>query len=137
VFLVGHVADDELPAHYGAGDAFLFHSLSETFGVVLVEAMAAGLPVIAARTSAVPELVVDGVNGYLVPPFDPSALLDRLRRLVTEPGLVAKLSSTNKAQAVAHYLWPAVAASYEKVLIEAATRLPTLPRPNAPASAPT
>ncbi|MEP7287489.1 MAG: glycosyltransferase family 4 protein [Chloroflexota bacterium] len=64
-----------------AFDVLLMPSLWEGFGLVLLEAMAARLPVIASKVSAMPEIVVDGQTGYLVPPADSAALAERLTEL--------------------------------------------------------
>lgn len=64
----GFVADDELPDYYAAADVFAFPSTYETQGIVALEAMAAGVPVIASRYRALPDLIVDGYNGFLFSP---------------------------------------------------------------------
>lgn len=72
-------------ALYPAFDVFLMPSLWEGFGLVILEAMAARLPVIASRVSALPEIVADGVTGYHSVPGDPTSIATRLRTLLTDP----------------------------------------------------
>src|SRR5205085_2693433 len=85
---------------------------------VLVEAMAAGLPVIASRVGGIPALVADGVNGLLVPPGDPAALAEALARVLSDPATAGRLSAAARS-AAAGYTWPAlarrVAALYQEV----------------------
>jgi glycosyltransferase involved in cell wall biosynthesis len=65
---VGYLAGEDLAAAYASGDAFLFPSSTETLGLVLLEAMAAGCPVVAANRGGIPDIVSDGVNGCLYEP---------------------------------------------------------------------
>ncbi|GAX35081.1 glycosyltransferase family 4 protein [Nodularia sp. NIES-3585] len=67
---VGYLTGQELGSAFASADAFIFPSRTETLGLVLLEAMAAGCPVVAARSGGIPDIVTDGVNGYL---FDPTA----------------------------------------------------------------
>jgi glycosyltransferase involved in cell wall biosynthesis len=67
---VGYLTGTELGSAFASADAFIFPSRTETLGLVLLEAMAAGCPVVAARSGGIPDIVTDGVNGYL---FDPTA----------------------------------------------------------------
>ena len=90
--LEGHVTfrgpvarDAEVRAAYFEADTFCLPSRQEGFGIVFVEAMAAGLPVIAARAGATPEVVEHERTGLLVPPSDPEALASTLIRLLTRP----------------------------------------------------
>ena len=74
VVLVGTVADDELRAWYHAADALAFPSLKEGWGLAVLEAMAAGLPVVATDIPVFREYLTPGVDALLVPPADPAAL---------------------------------------------------------------
>jgi glycosyltransferase involved in cell wall biosynthesis len=67
---VGYLQGLELAAAFASSDAFIFPSRTETLGLVLLEAMAAGCPVVAARSGGIPDIVTDGVNGYLFEPTD-------------------------------------------------------------------
>lgn len=67
---VGYLTGRELGSAFASADAFIFPSRTETLGLVLLEAMAAGCPVVAARSGGIPDIVTDGVNGYL---FNPKA----------------------------------------------------------------
>jgi glycosyltransferase involved in cell wall biosynthesis len=80
VFLLGARPHEEIPLWMNACDVLCLPSLSEGLPNVALEAMACGLPVVASRVGGVPEVVRDGVNGFLVPPSNPSALADALRR---------------------------------------------------------
>jgi glycosyltransferase involved in cell wall biosynthesis len=81
--LIGYVPDDALPSLYRNADVFVLPSKSgEGFGLVVLEAMASGLPVIATKSGGVIDLVADGVNGRLVPPNDARALARALSELV-------------------------------------------------------
>jgi len=74
----GFVKDEELPDYYKAGDVFAFPSTYETQGIVALEAMASGMPVVAAKAKAIPEFVKDGENGYLFKPNDAKELAEKI-----------------------------------------------------------
>jgi glycosyltransferase involved in cell wall biosynthesis len=78
VFLAGWRPHEELPQALNAADALVLPSVAEAFGLVLVEAMACGLPVIACRTHGPAEIVADGRTGWLIPPDAEDALLETL-----------------------------------------------------------
>ena len=77
-------SDADLRAAFLDADVFCLPSLQEGFGIAFVEAMAAGLPVVAARAGAAPEVVEDGVSGFLAPPGDPTAVAAALNRLLDD-----------------------------------------------------
>jgi glycosyltransferase involved in cell wall biosynthesis len=82
VVFAGHALREELSRWYAAADAFVLPSRSEPWGMVLNEAAAAGLPLVATEAAgAAYDLIEPGVNGYLVPPDDVGALAGALRRV--------------------------------------------------------
>jgi glycosyltransferase involved in cell wall biosynthesis len=80
-------------------DLFVHPSLADAFPTVLLEAMAAGLPVIASRVGGIPEIVVPGVTGELVPPGDPNALASAINALLTKPAAMAAMSEAARQRA--------------------------------------
>lgn len=86
----------------GGADAFLFASQSEGLPYALLESMAAGVPVVATRVGAIPDVVVDGVHGLLVPPRDPGAIAGAIRKLMDRE-LLARMSSTCRKRIAAGY----------------------------------
>lgn len=82
---VGYLQGLELGAAFASADAFVFPSRTETLGLVLLEAMAAGCPVIAARSGGIPDIVEDGVNGFLFDPQDENGAIAATQRLFANP----------------------------------------------------
>jgi len=80
---VGYLGGKELASAYASADAFIFPSRTETLGLVLLEAMAAGCPVVAARSGGIPDIVEDGVNGYLFDPTDEQGAITATQRLLS------------------------------------------------------
>jgi glycosyltransferase involved in cell wall biosynthesis len=83
----GYRIGEELADHYASGDVFAFTSLTETFGNVVLEAMASGMPVVAVRAGGVGDIVQDGVTGLVVEPgSSPETFAEAVLRLVDDPG---------------------------------------------------
>jgi glycosyltransferase involved in cell wall biosynthesis len=97
---VGYLAGQELASAYASGDAFLFPSSTETLGLVLLEAMAAGCPVVGANRGGIPDIVDDGVNGCLYDPDDEGSLTTAVRRLLgsAETRLALRHSARREAE---------------------------------------
>jgi glycosyltransferase involved in cell wall biosynthesis len=79
---VGYLQGLELASAFASADAFIFPSRTETLGLVLLEAMAAGCPVVAAASGGIPDIVTDGVNGYLFDPNDAEGAITATQRLL-------------------------------------------------------
>ncbi|HKV45504.1 MAG TPA: glycosyltransferase family 4 protein [bacterium] len=125
VAFAGAREHEEVIRYMQAADVFVLPSLIESFGIVLVEAMSCGLPIVASNIMGIPAVVEDGVNGFLVPPGDEAALADRVIRLLTDPAASAAISAVNLRTA-ATYALPRVADRFLKLWGEiiASRRLP-------------
>lgn len=97
----GPLEGNELATAYASGDVFLFPSDTETFGNVTLEAMASGLPTVCANASGSDLLVLDGETGYLAPPRDTSAFLERVTRLISDHQLREALGRAARERAMA------------------------------------
>src|SRR5579859_4999460 len=86
----------DVPALMHAIDVFVMPSIWEGFGLVLLEAMAAGRPIVASRVATIPEVVVDGETGLLVPAGDPLALAEALARFADQPALASRLGEAGR-----------------------------------------
>jgi glycosyltransferase involved in cell wall biosynthesis len=125
VLFVGHRAD--VPALLAASDAFVLPSLFEGTPLALLEAMAAGKPVIASAIPGTDEIVVDGESGLLVRPGDSADLAATLERIVADPELRARLGAAAQRRAEAEFSAASsterVMAVYDKLLRERRDRL--------------
>jgi phosphatidyl-myo-inositol alpha-mannosyltransferase len=101
VLLVGAVPNVDLPPYGAACDLYVGSAVGgESFGMVLVEAMAAGLPVVASRIPGYMEVVRDGIDGLLVPPRDPEALAGAIARVLDDRELAARLMAAGRERAL-------------------------------------
>jgi glycosyltransferase involved in cell wall biosynthesis len=103
VVLLGRIDGNEKIRAYTESDVFLFPSHEEIFPNVLLEAMAAGLPIVTTRIVCIPEIVQEGVNGFLVDPGDVGALSERICALVGDPELRRSMGETNVRRARERY----------------------------------
>ncbi len=110
-FLGEVAADKAVRREFFLADVFCLPSLQEGFGIVFLEAMAAGLPIVAARAAAVPEVAPDGEAALLVPPGNSGALAAALVRLIKDRDLRARLGQGGRMR-VRRYDWPKVAAAF-------------------------
>ena len=108
VRFVGPLPQDVLPTYYVAADVTVLPSYYESFGMVALEAMACGSPVIASRVGGLVTTVRDGVTGFLVPESDVGALAERIATLIVDPDLRWRIGREGVRWAAAHR-WPCVA----------------------------
>jgi glycosyltransferase involved in cell wall biosynthesis len=120
VQFMGTAADADLPGLFGSASVLAMPSVehtcygrsvrvSELLGLVALEAMACGTPVIASRVGGLPEVVVDGVTGFLVPPGDVNALRERLDQLLRDPALAQRLGANARELVLERFTWAKVA----------------------------
>ena len=95
-FSLGEMNRESLANYYHAANIYLSSSKHESFGKVLVEAMAAGLPVVATKTTGSKEIIKDGVNGYLVPIGDSQALARKVLYLLNNPEKAKEMGKAGK-----------------------------------------
>lgn len=100
----GFQSGDDLGRAVASMDVFFNPSITETFGNVTTEAMAAGVPVVAARATGAVDLVEDGVTGFLVDPTDIAGYADAIARIAADPGLRAGMGAAGHERAAA-YRW--------------------------------
>lgn len=114
VTLQGQVSRSEMPGIFRSADAVVCAPWYEPFGIVPLEAMACGVPVVAAAVGGLRDTVVDHVTGLHVPPKDPEAIASALSLLLENPALRDKLGQAGERRARTRYSWDRVAAETEK-----------------------
>jgi glycosyltransferase involved in cell wall biosynthesis len=116
----GWLEGESLAAAYHLTDVVVFPSIThDPFGLVNVEAMAAGKPVVATCFGGAPEVVVDGETGYVVNPLRVDDLADRLTRLLGDADLRARMGEAGYARALAHFTFDRLTRQIETALMQA------------------
>jgi glycosyltransferase involved in cell wall biosynthesis len=116
---LGTVSDAELGAWYAAADVLAYPSLKEGFGLVTIEAMSQGLPVVASDVPVFGEYLTDGVDALLPAAGDPVALAGALLAVLTDAGLRERLRVAGSAVA-ARFTWDAAAARHAEIYADLA-----------------
>jgi len=110
VRLHGRVSQADMPAVMRTADVVVCAPWYEPFGIVPLEAMASGVPVVASAVGGLTDSVVDGVTGILVPPRDPAAIADALGELLADPARRLALGRAGRDRMEHGYAWSTVAA---------------------------
>ncbi|MGQ0601239.1 MAG: glycosyltransferase family 4 protein [Anaerolineales bacterium] len=114
--LLGQLSDADVRSQLEIHDVLAVPSSYEGFGIVYLEAMAYGLPVIASTAGAAGEIITHGVDGYLVPPEDPTALADAIQPLLDDRGLLRRMSLAARTRYERHPSWAENMASVRQFL---------------------
>lgn len=121
VRFIGPLFGSELLDAYGASDVFVLPSMVEGFSVSLLEAIAMGKPIVATNTGAAPDLISDGVNGFLIEPRNKGQITEAVIRLCQDEKLAKKMGKMNESIAT-KYSWnntvQEIERVYEKVVTE-------------------
>ena len=125
VLFTGYIPDQELPLYYALADLFVFHSTYETFCLSLLQAMAAGKPIVSVRSTAIPELIHHGENGLLVEPGDAGAFARSVLELLADVEMQERFAAESRRRAwqaitgkwcasATNQLWKSVSGQREK-----------------------
>jgi len=114
----GYLYGKDITKAFLASDIFILPSYNEGFPLTILEAMAAGLPIITTPVGAIPEIVEDGENGFLIEPKDPVALADKIIKLIDNKTLRETMSKNNKKKAKEKYDLKPVAHIFDKIYEE-------------------
>ena len=118
-YFAGYMNGESLSQAYASADVFVFPSALETFGLVVVEAMAAGLPVVASRVGGIPDVVQEGVTGYTFKVGDVPTLIEGVRKTISDQATLQQMGHAARAYAETQ-TWPAmmdeVITVYEKLI---------------------
>ncbi|MGP4032137.1 glycosyltransferase [Pseudarthrobacter sp. 1C304] len=117
----GQVPREAMPGIFRSADAVVCTPWYEPFGIVPLEAMACGVPVVAAAVGGLRDTVVDERTGLHVPPRDPESTAAALARLLADPGLRQALGRAGQQRARSRYSWDRVAAETEKAYLHTLT----------------
>jgi glycosyltransferase involved in cell wall biosynthesis len=119
VVFAGQVEETELPPLYAACDLYVWPAVNEAFGMAILEAQAAGLPVIAGDSGGVGEIVADGRTGRLVKPRDAAELADALKPLLADRGMLSTWSRNALLKVAAEHDLPVASRALDAVLTAA------------------
>ena len=121
VGFTGHLSTEDVRAWRHRAWVTLVPTLTqESFGLVALEAMQAGSPVVASRLEGLTEIVADGETGWLVPPGEPDALADAVLRIVESEDTVCRMGTAARARADAVFGWRSFVDGYEQLISDAA-----------------
>jgi len=115
VIFHGQLPQSELPDFYRKADVLINPSLSESFGMSLIEAMASGVPVIATDVGGMTEIVQNRITGIIVPHSDPDALSDGIGNLVSDPDSAGAMGKAGRRRAKEQYSWEKIVANLESL----------------------
>lgn len=96
VIFVGKIPPEDLPCYYAASDLFVIPSLVEAFGLVIVEAMGCEKPVVGTKVGGIPDIIKDGLNGYLARPRDSKSLAEKILFLLENPNIAKRMGKEGR-----------------------------------------
>ena len=114
IIFTGKLSPEDLANEYKTANVFVLPAIvdskgdTEGLGVVLIEAMELGLPIVASNVGGIPDVVIDGESGILVPEKDPAALADAFKRLADDPSLVEKLLAGARKRINECFTWDGI-----------------------------
>jgi glycosyltransferase involved in cell wall biosynthesis len=119
IIFTGYYPDKKLPALYQSADVFAFSTFYEHHPFAVLEALSTGLPVVTTNVGGIPETIESGKNGFLVEPFNPQQLADRILYLLEHPAEAAEMGVLARKTIEEHFDWKIVVKKVLKVYDEA------------------
>jgi glycosyltransferase involved in cell wall biosynthesis len=116
IIFTGRVPNEKIPLFLAASDIFALPSISEGFPLVVLEAMASGLPIVTTRVRGLPGIVKEGVNGFVVDPQNSDQLASKLQMLINDPDLRQQICKNNKEN-VKLYSWKRITRELESIYL--------------------
>jgi len=116
VIMRENVPHAHVAAYFEKAKLFVLPSRAEPFGIVLLEAGAFGLPVVASRAGGIPEIIIDGENGKLVPPNDSAALAAAMAALLRAPGEAKRLGENLRRHVIENFTWRRTYQAYGRII---------------------
>jgi len=118
IHFLGGIYGNKKEGLFQKSDIFVFpsHYPFEAFGLVNLEAMQVGMPVITTNIGALPEMVLDGQTGYIIPPKNPKILAEKINLLVNDPHLRMKMGNEGKARFATMYSFDAYSSNVQEIL---------------------
>lgn len=129
---LGYVPASRLPEIFARSTIFVLPTIREAFGLAFLDAMACGLPCVGTRVGAVPEIVEDGVTGFLAQPGDDAALAEAIERLLDDPERARAMGMAGRQRVASRWRWSMVAERLERLLARC-VQAPDAPQPAAAA----
>ena len=118
VIFAGFIPENELPIYYATADLFVFHSIYETLGLVLLQAMASGKPIVSVESTAIPEVIDNHKNGILVEPLNPEQFADAIIYLLENKDIMKIFSQNSRKTALEKYDWNYISKRYEEIFLK-------------------
>ena len=114
VHFLGAKSHKDVLIYMSLADIFVLPSIEEAFGIVLLEAMSQGLPIVASNVQGIPYVIKNGVNGFLVPPKNGVALAERIEYLLKNPDVAKEIGERNRRDSL-KYRWDRLIIQYVNI----------------------
>ena len=118
VILAGKIPQSKLPSLYATSDVFLLASDYEIYGMVFMEAMLFGLPVVTNASAGSMQIIADGETGYIIPALNVEQWRDRIRRLLSDKQLHASFSKTSEKRIKEEFVWNKAVQKFHQVYLD-------------------
>ncbi|MCD6156585.1 MAG: glycosyltransferase family 4 protein [Candidatus Atribacteria bacterium] len=117
VIFAGYIPEEEIPLYYNLADIFVFASEFETFGIVVAQALACGTPVVAVKTTALPEVISEGKDGVLVPKYNEKQFAQAVIKLLANKKQLQQFGAHAVAKAQKRFDWERIVRQLNRQIV--------------------